>query len=70
MEKIDKVKEYAKKKYPRTFKKTVVESRNPRTGVAKYKTIEIDPIVREYDSHWTVSNNIDASPIILSKGVI
>ena len=62
------IKDYAKNTYKRTFttKKTI---RNEKGKIVRTETIEIDPIVRDCDSHWAVYTHLDASPIILSKNV-
>ena len=63
------LKDYVLKNYPTRFIKKVVH-RDARGKITKTETIELPVIIEEFDSHYTVKNNKDASPIILSKGVV
>lgn len=69
MNELEQVKDYAKKKYPNRFKKTTV-FRDGKGKIIKRDAVELEPIIEDCGSHYTVRNHIDASPIILSKNIL
>ena len=68
MEETNKVKEYALANYKKLFKK--VKITRLKGKIVSREVIDLDPIVVDGGNHWRVSNHIDASPLILSKGIV
>ena len=69
MEDKEKMKEYALKNYKRNFiKKTI--TRDSKGKITRRQFIDLEPIVLIKKNHIEVKNNIDASPIILSKNIL
>ena len=65
------VAEYAKKHYPNTFTRTVIESVTTARGSStKKKKVAVEPIVEDMGIYYTVKKHKDASPIILSKTIL
>lgn len=62
------VKDYALKNYTTTFTKKEVY-RDGKGKITSRTTNSIDPIVLDCGSHWSVSNHVNGSPIILSKEI-
>tara|TARA_B100000029_G_scaffold484200_1_gene536145 strand:+ start:3268 stop:3480 length:213 start_codon:yes stop_codon:yes gene_type:complete len=69
MEDKEKIKEYALKNYKKTFIKKVT-TRDAKGKIIRRQFIDLEPIILIKDNHIEVKNNIDASPIILSKNIL
>ena len=70
MEEINKVKEYALANYKKLFKKVKITRVKVKGKIVSREVIDLDPIIVDGGNHWRVSNHIDASPLILSKGIV
>ena len=64
---MERIKEYALENYPKMFKKKIVT--RVKGKIVNTKVVDLPVIIEEFDTHWTIKNHEDASPLILSKKI-